>query len=166
MAVLDNIAGTILEDTFIYSGGDDPLGGMVSASVVDDNNTLLGSQSIGNRRKADLEAILTAGNYDPFNLTNEVKSKAQLALNWACIHDFYDEGTSGMPIGQKNGLTADTRRKVMMRFKHKVCTYLKDLNLFWDDYCTTAFLVKTVTSKKHCESDHNHGYSSNNIKYH
>lgn len=157
MATLDSIKGSILEETFPYRPGqNDPTGGVVDAVVVDANNASLGNQSIGNRRKSDIEKILTAGGHTITNMSNEVKTNAQQALNWACIHDFVKQSKMGVPFGGKG---CETKLDFMARlqaYKDLVCQFLHNINLSWDEFCLTPYSIFSVTTRNHCASNHNH----------
>lgn len=153
MAVLDSISGSVLTDTMPFApGSNDPFGGMVSASVVDQNNTALGNQSIGSRLKRDLEAILTAGGYDITALTANEKAEAQLALNWACIHEFTRQGWVSMPFGQKDNKMREEMEGKLKDIKQTVCQHLHNLSLTWPQFCATGWTLSTVTLSKHCEN--------------
>jgi len=156
LATLDPIAGTILEDTFPFKpGSNDPMGNIVDSTVVNGNNTALGDQSIGNRLKVDIEVILTDGSLDPGNLTDFQKNHAQLALNWACIHEFMRESWISFPFGSKDD---ETRANVKMRLgqmRDNVCNLMNRLNLSWPQFCTTKWSILDVTLEQHCKwQDH------------
>ena len=131
-------------------GDNDPLGGMVDASVIDAFEASQGSQSIGNRMTVELKELLDSAGYDPTNLANTVKNKAQYALNFACLHEYVRLAWISSPLGQKDDETRTARERKLTDIKTELNQEILSLNFQWPRFFMSKGPFSETYSNQHC----------------